>query len=132
MRQGSQMVRKFAPAPVVVPHAESLPGFVQPLVKAAQAGEDLRDAVLTVISGMGFDSMMYGGNTVPVDAPSAKGVLYAFTTSSDDWVRHYAKNHYFEVDPRITRTWDTTLPLLWDQDSERGHSPAQDDFSPMP
>ena len=35
---------------------------------------------------------------------------------------------YIEIDPRVLKTWDNVLPMVWDYDSERGKDQRTDDF----
>lgn len=35
---------------------------------------------------------------------------------------------YVEIDPRILKTWNNALPMIWDRDSERGKDQKTDDF----
>jgi DNA-binding CsgD family transcriptional regulator len=53
---------------------------------------------------------------------------YVFTTLPLEWVLRYDERHYIEVDPRVIKTQDSTIPLLWDQGSERGTNEATDAF----
>ena len=103
-----------------------VPPMMVPLVRAAECGFDLISEVQSITRHFGFDTFMYG---VAVSVlPDNDSCMYAFTTMSMEWVMRYDQRAYIEVDPRIADTWDRTAPLVWDQTTWRGRSPAVDAF----
>jgi hypothetical protein len=45
--------------------------------------------------------------------------IYVFTTLPVEWVMHYDKMDYVEIDPRVLKTRDNPIPFIWDSQSER-------------
>lgn len=117
--------------PLGLPKAESvnarfLPDVLAPLVSAAEHSDRWDSAVASVIRVLGFDSFMYGTSLVP--RPGCEHQSYVFTTLSPDWVRRYDQRAYIECDPRILHTFNSAMPLVWDQSSSRGRSATVDAF----
>ena len=106
--------------------AHFLPQVLLPLVSVAERGEPLEAAVEAVVKILGFDSFMYG--TSLCTRPSSEQKSYVFTTLPAQWVAHYDQSSYIEVDPRVLHTFDSAMPLVWDQRSERGRDRATDAF----
>lgn len=106
--------------------ARFLPQVLSPLVTAAERGEPLAPAVVAVARVLGFDSFMYG--TSLCTRPDSEQRSYVFTTLPEEWVVRYDQRAYIEVDPRILHTFDSAMPLVWDQRSERGKDAATDAF----
>jgi len=103
-----------------------VPPIIAPLVRAAACGFDLVSEVESITRHFGFDTFMYG---VAVSAqPDNDSCIYAFTTMPMEWVIRYDQKAYIEVDPRIADAWDRTHPIIWDQGTMRGRSPAADAF----
>ena len=69
---------------------------------------------------------MYGASATP--KPDNKGKTYVYTTNPLEWVRHYERMGYIEVDPRIILTCKSAIPLIWDQKKLRGHDDTSDAF----
>lgn len=103
-----------------------LPQVLSPLVSAAERGEPLASAVGAVVRILGFDSFMYG--TSLCTRPGSEQKSYVFTTLPGEWVVRYDQRAYIEVDPRILHTFDSAMPLIWDQRSERGKDAVTDLF----
>ncbi|HSS70378.1 MAG TPA: LuxR family transcriptional regulator [Casimicrobiaceae bacterium] len=105
---------------------ETVPAIISPLVSAAKDGRDLVDAVDSIVRLLGFDIFMYGLSMSY--HPRHDSLLYAFTTAPREWSARWDQAAYIEVDPRIQRGFESTLPFIWDQTTERGKSVRQDEF----
>jgi len=103
-----------------------LPSVFSPLMTAAERGDPLEPAVAAIVKLLGFDSFMYGATQSA--RPSHEQKTYVFTTLSREWVMRYDQQAYIEVDPRIQHVYVSAMPLVWDQQSERGKSSAVDAF----
>lgn len=104
----------------------ALPPILSPLVDAAKRGEPLEPVVTDVVRMFGVDTFMYATSLSPRRGQEA--VSYVFTTLSREWVARYDQQAYIEIDPRVVRTFESALPFVWDQDSERGRSAAVDAY----
>jgi DNA-binding CsgD family transcriptional regulator len=109
-----------------VVEAPPAPAVISPLVEAAMHGGDLVAAVTTSVRSLGFDTLMYGLSTV--FRPGQDSYVYFFTTAPQEWVKHYYRAAYIEIDPRIEAAMGSTLPYIWDQSTERGKSERLDRF----
>ena len=45
-----------------------------------------------------------------------------------DWIEHYGRMGYVEIDPRMFLTCKSAVPLVWDQASLRDIGPRVDAF----
>jgi LuxR family transcriptional regulator len=108
------------------PSARVVPNIFLPLVEAAAQGGDLVAVVRTIVEALGFDSFAYALSTNP--RPDREARLFIFTTMPPEWMVLYDKNAYVEVDPRVQRVYDSTLPLIWDQTDFRGKDARTDKF----
>ena len=88
------------------------------------ATDELVECEVTAITrSLGFDSFSYvtsvpgthRGRAVDEDA-SAESLdrSYMWTTLPQEWMTRYERMRYAEVDPRLTHTWNRTMPYLWD------------------
>jgi LuxR family transcriptional activator of conjugal transfer of Ti plasmids len=82
--------------------------------------------VQAITRSLSFDSFTYGASANP--RPDCEGKNYVYTTMPAEWVARYDQMSYMEVDPRISMTWDSAVPMIWDQDSFRGRSPESDAY----
>jgi DNA-binding CsgD family transcriptional regulator len=88
------------------------------LSSAAEAGQPLEPALHVILETFGFDGFMFSMSPNPrIDHESQ---IYAFTTSPSEWVVRYDEKAYVEIDPRILKTRDNPIPMIWDSRSERG------------
>ncbi len=120
------MLQTLDPARAGLDGARFMPQVLSPLITAAERGEPLEPAVLALVRVLGFDSFMYG--TGVSDCPNSEQKSYVFTTLPRAWVIRYQQRAYIEVDPRIQHVFDSAMPFIWDQRSERGKSAAIDAF----
>ncbi len=118
----------FRIPPTRIGATESYPRLLQPLIEAAAAGQDLVPPINRVVADLGFDSLTYGGTVTQTPHPKNEMQMYVFTTLSADWVQRYDARAYVEIDPRVFKTWDSAVPMIWDQRAERGQSPKVDAF----
>ncbi len=120
------MLQTLRLGPVRIDRSGPLPPVMVPLVRAAELGFDLVSQIESITRHFGFDSFMYGVAVSPV--PDHDSCIYAFTTMPMEWVVRYDQMAYIEIDPRVSGTWDRTVPLVWDQMAVRGKNPAVDAF----
>lgn len=95
---------------------QPLPALLDPLVDAAQRGQDLASRIAAVVASFGFDSFEYRA-----------GTDHAYTTVPE-WVRHYEERGYRDMDPRAFLTKRSAVPLIWDQANVRGYGTGVDAF----
>jgi DNA-binding CsgD family transcriptional regulator len=103
-----------------------VPPIVQPLLRAAQRGEDVAPIVLGIAKGFGFDGFLYGGSFSL--QPRQETRQFVYSTWPEELIRLYDERAYIEVDPRIQDVLSSVLPLVWDQSTYRGRSAAVDGF----
>jgi len=120
------MLKALDIGPAHVDPSRGLPPIMVPLVRAAECGFDLVSEVESITRHFGFDSFMYGVAISPT--PDNDSRIYAFATMPKEWVVRYDQRAYIEVDPRIADAWDRTMPVVWDQTTMRGRTPAADAF----
>ena len=96
----------------------AIPGYVindhiARLSKAALRSEPLQPVMEAIVRELGFDSFMYGMSADP--NPTRRDTrTYVWSTLPREWVTLYGERGYIEVDPRVTRTYNRNLPLVWD------------------
>ena len=120
------MLQSLAPGGVVLEGARFLPQILSPLIAAAERAEPLEPIVSAIVRMFGFDTFLYGGSLSA--RPGQEAISYVFTTSPRDWVVRYDQRAYIEVDPRVLNSFESAMPYIWDQGSERGKSAAIDAF----
>jgi len=103
-----------------------VPPIVQPLVRAAQRGEDVAAIVLGLARAFGFDGFLYGA-TLSLQ-PTQETRQFVYSTWPEELIRLYDERAYIEVDPRIQDVLVSVLPVVWDQSTYRGRSAAIDSF----
>ncbi len=75
-----------------------------------QSGERL-DGFVALAAGLGFDGFSYLVLTHDVTPPQLLG---HWTTAGRGWTSRYAARGYHFVDPRVTKTWGRSVPIVWD------------------
>lgn len=120
------MLASLVPGKVTLRGDQYVPPFLKPLIDAAAKGADLQAVVESITRHLGFDSFMYAASAMP--KPDHEEKAYVFTTMPREWVARYDQLAYVEVDPRIAITWDSAVPLVWDQSNVRGRSAKCDAF----
>jgi len=120
------MIKNIPVGKVTFRRTPFLPPLLAPLLSAASDGNPLEPPIQEICASLGFDSFMFGMCASPqLDHESQ---IYAFTTLPMEWLVRYDLCDYVEVDPRIIKTRDSKIPLVWDADSERGQDPKTDSF----
>ena len=120
------MLETTGPGRLRLESTHFLPQVLSPLVGAANRGEPLVPVVSAIVRILGFDSFVYG--TSLCTRPDSEQKTYVFTTLPPDWVMRYDQRAYVEVDPRVLHIFDSAMPMVWDQRSERGKDAATDAF----
>ena len=103
-----------------------VPPRLQPLVAAANRGDDIAPIVDSIAKSFGFDGFMYGVSLCP--RPNTETRQYVYMTWPPELGRIYDERALVEVDPRIHDLLESVVPLAWDQTTFRGRSGAVDDF----
>ena len=120
------MLEVLTPQPNQAALDRYVPPFLDPLAAAAVSGGDTVAVVKTITKSLGFDNFLYGATLSVIPHHEAKA--YVFTTHPREWVKRYDEMAFVEVDPRIAKTWDSAIPLVWDQQTFRGQSAACDAY----
>ena len=113
--------------PVTLDRSNYLPPLLLELVEAAATGGDLVPAVLAIVRKLGFDGFLYATASYHL-RPNNDERIHYFTTLPQEWVARYDQQAYVECDPRVLYSFESALPLVWDQVSERGKNPKTDAF----
>jgi LuxR family transcriptional regulator len=88
------------------------------LSKAALKRQPLQPVMERIVKELGFESFMYGMSADP--KPTRRDTRsYVWTTLPREWVKLYGERGYIEVDPRVTRTYNRNIPLVWDASEYR-------------
>jgi DNA-binding CsgD family transcriptional regulator len=95
-----------------------LPRLVRPLFGAASRGEPLTAALQQIVSGLGFDSFMFG--VTSASHPKRDTRAFVWTSLPQEWVQIYETREFIEVDPRLRGVWDSPAPLIWDRTTFTG------------
>jgi DNA-binding CsgD family transcriptional regulator len=96
------------------------------LSRAALKRQPLQPIMEEIVRELGFDSFMYGMSADP--NPTRRDTRsFVWTTLPREWVKLYGEKGYIEVDPRVTKTYNRNLPLVWDA-AEFRNDPACRDF----
>lgn len=88
------------------------PLILEPMLRAADAGEDLVPSLMRIVSELGFDSFMYGLSTTTL--PRRDALIYFFATLPREWSRLYERENYIEIDPRVALGIRHSAPVPWD------------------
>jgi DNA-binding CsgD family transcriptional regulator len=120
------MIKNVKIGRVALPRTPYTPKRLLPLIDAVGAGEALEALLTEIVNELGFDSFMFGMSACP--ALNHESQIYCYTTLSVEWVMRYDQMDYIEVDPRVLKTRDNPLPLVWDSRSERGFDARTDAF----
>src|SRR6266496_113909 len=118
------MIRNVKIGKVALPRTPYTPKRLLPIIEAVGAGEPLETLLTTIVNDLGFNTFMFGMSACP--ALNHESQIYAYTTLPVEWVARYDQMDYIEVDPRVLKTRDSPLPLVWDSHSERGSDERTD------
>jgi DNA-binding CsgD family transcriptional regulator len=113
--------------PIQVDRLRYLPPLLLDLVEAAERGRDLVPALMGVVRKLGFDGFLYATASYHL-RPNNDERIYYFTTLPREWVARYDQQAYVECDPRVLCSFESALPFVWDQASERGRNAKTDAF----
>ena len=119
------MLRQMSREPVDSTVREFVPPIARPLVDASAARQQLAPALQKIVRGLEFTHFLYRvtASVRPTHEPRA----FAWTSEPGGWVRLYDERAYIEADPRLSDTWESPLPWLWDR-TNCARSPAERDF----
>lgn len=112
------MLGKFRPGRPSLAKVESVDALLQPMLRAAQAGEPLEPPLLEIARSFGFESFVYGISTG--SRPDRDSRIYAWTSLPAAWLEAYDENGYIEVDPRVSGGLQRASPFQWDAASIPG------------
>jgi DNA-binding CsgD family transcriptional regulator len=102
----------------------TVPQRLQPLIAAANRGDDVAPILHAIALGFGFDGFMYGVSLSP--RPNAENQQHVYLTWPPELLRIYSQQDLIEVDPRVQDILESVTPQLWDQRTYRGRSPRID------
>jgi DNA-binding CsgD family transcriptional regulator len=91
---------------------ESVDCLLEPMLRAAMAGEPLEPPLLQIVRSFGFESFVYGIATA--SRPNRDSRTYVWTSLPAKWVQAYEENAYIEVDPRVSAGLRRASPFAWD------------------
>lgn len=120
------MIKNVKIGKVALPRTPYTPKRLLPLIEAVGAGEPLESLLTKIVNELGFESFMFGMSACPT--LNHESQIYCYTTLSVEWVMRYDLMDYIEIDPRVLKTRDSPLPLVWDSESERGVNARTDAF----
>jgi DNA-binding CsgD family transcriptional regulator len=120
------MINNVRIGKVALPRTPYTPKRLIPLIDAVRAGDPLEPILTEIVGELGFDSFMFGMSACPT--LNHESQIYCYTTLSMEWVMRYDQMDYIEIDPRVLKTRDSPLPLVWDSFSERGVDARTDAF----
>jgi LuxR family quorum-sensing system transcriptional regulator SolR len=99
---------------------------IRSLILASESGDDLGPVLQSITNGFGFEVFAHGVMlSLRLEAESQ---IYLFSTHTPAWVQIYDQRAYVEVDPRVHAVLETSLPVIWDQETFRRKSDATDQF----
>ena len=120
------MIKNVKIGKVIVERTACTPESLLPILRAVETEQPLEPVVTKVVNELGFDSFVFGMSACP--QLNQESQVYAYTTLPVEWVVRYDQMDYIEVDPRVLKTRDNPIPLVWDQRSERGLDNRTDEF----
>jgi DNA-binding CsgD family transcriptional regulator len=120
------VIRNIKIGKVVLQRTAYTPASLLPLLRAVEAGEPLESVLTTIVTNLGFDSFMFGMSACP--EVNHESQIHVYTTLPAEWVIRYDQMDYVEIDPRVLKTRDNPIPLIWDLRSEYGQDKRTDAF----
>src|SRR5436305_1537553 len=92
--------------------SEPLPPLLQPLMRAAQHGEDVAPIALAIANTFGFDGFWYGVSLSL--QPSQESMIYVYSTWPAALTQLYDQQAFGEIDPRIQPALISVVPPVSD------------------
>ena len=123
---GEEMIKNLRIGTVALPRTPYTPKRLIPLIEAVRAGIPLEPLLTEIVNDLGFDSFMFGMSASP--SLNHESQIYCYTTLPLEWMMRYDQMDYIEIDPRVLKTRDSPLPLVWDSMSEGGVDARTDAF----
>ena len=120
------MLQNVAFGKVAIRRTPYTPVLLLPLVRAAEEGDPLEPPLNAIVKYLGFETFMFAMSVNPRGHHESQS--YVYTTLPGEWVVRYDQMAYIEIDPRVLKTWNNALPMVWDYDSERGKDEKTDAF----
>jgi DNA-binding CsgD family transcriptional regulator len=97
-----------------------VPRYLVPMMEAASRGDSLLHVVESIVSGLGFESFVYGMSLAETHSRDER--FYVWATVAKEWLREYDQNSYIEIDPRVSYGWEVLPPpLIWDASIANGN-----------
>lgn len=87
---------------------------IEALAAASASDERVESEVVDITRSLGFDSFSYAVSPFDASVHAGRNGTSMWTTLPQDWVIHYQRMGYAEIDPRVTRTRNRTTPYVWD------------------
>lgn len=106
--------------------AHHVAAIAEPLISAAEHGEDVSPIVWSIARSFGFDGFLYVASLSLQPVPAARQFVYS--TWPAEVFRVYDERGYINVDPRVRDLQQSVTPLVWDQATYRGQSDEIDAF----
>jgi hypothetical protein len=116
---------RLGPLPDLCP-PQLVPPILEPLIRAAQRGEDVAPIALAIAETFGFEGIWYGVSLSVL--PTQETRQFVFSSWPDELSRLYDERAFIEIDPRIHDITASSLPVVWDQSTYRGRSREIDAF----
>lgn len=120
------MIKNVSIGKVTLERTPYTPPILLPIIAAAEAGDPLEQPISDIVTRFGFDSFMFGMSACP--QLNHESQCFVFTTLPIEWVARYDQMDYVEIDPRLIKTRDNPIPLVWDSTSERGRNKRTNAF----
>lgn len=120
------MIKNVKIGKVALPRTPYTPRRLIPLIEVVGAGDPVEAVLTELVTELGFDSFMFGMSASPM--LNHESQLYCYTTLSVEWVMRYDQMDYIDIDPRVLKTRESPLPLVWDSLSEHGVDARTDAF----
>src|SRR5215472_4995134 len=106
------MIKNIKIGKVIVERSGATPESLLPLLDAVAAGDPLEGVLTSIVKRLGFDTFMFGMSASPEVNHESQN--YVYTTLALEWVIRYDQMDYVEIDPRLLKTRDNPIPLIWD------------------
>lgn len=106
------------------------PSFLRPLFEAAEGKKDLHPTLTKIVGEFGFSG--FGWSFSPIARKIPEVTMLRLDVRLDlqppGWIELYVARNYFFIDQRAERATRKRLPIIWDQESERGAGAKMDEL----